>query len=112
SCCQGVNSTYTTVAGRSENLFGPYLNRNGESMSDNRHEVIIHGNERFAGTGHNAEIVVDDNANYWILYHAVDKAEPKGRKLMLDRLQWKDGWPYVQGNTPSEEAQSPVFKNK
>jgi arabinan endo-1,5-alpha-L-arabinosidase len=26
SCCAGVNSTYTTVVGRSENLFGPYLN--------------------------------------------------------------------------------------
>src|SRR5690554_5477400 len=57
SCCEGVNSTYTTVVGRSENLFGPYRNKAGQSMMDNHHEVLIHGNDRFVGTGHNSEIV-------------------------------------------------------
>jgi len=109
TCCEGINSTYTTVVGRSENLFGPYLNRKGESINDNRHEILIHGNERFAGTGHNSEIVTDKNGSTWMLYHAVDRTSPKGRKLMLDEIQWKDGWPYVEGNTPSSSWRVPVF---
>lgn len=93
SCCEGVNSTYTTVVGRSENLFGPYKNKSGQSMMDNHHEVLIHGNERFAGTGHNSEIVQDDAGNDWFFYHAVDKNNPQGRVLMLDEIQWQNSWP-------------------
>ncbi len=52
-------STYTTVVGRSESLFGPYMDKNGNSMLDNHHEVVIHPNASFAGTGHNAEIMTD-----------------------------------------------------
>lgn len=110
SCCEGVNSTYTTVVGRSENLFGPYFNKTGESMSDNRHEVLIQGNQRFVGTGHNAEIITDDQNDDWILYHAVDKVNPKGRVLMLDKIQWNDGWPSVEDSTPSiTEQEKPYF---
>ena len=109
TCCEGVKSTYTTVVGRSENLSGPYLDKTGQSMSDNRHEILIHGNERFAGTGHNSEIVTDNRGRDWILYHAVDKTNPRGRKLMLDELKWKDGWPYVEGSTPSQSWPAPSF---
>ncbi len=109
TCCEGVNSTYMTVVGRSENLFGPYLNRKGESMNDNRHEILIHGNEQFAGTGHNSEIITDKNGRTWMLYHAVDRKNPRGRKLMLDEIQWKDDWPYVEGGTPSTKWIKPQF---
>jgi arabinan endo-1,5-alpha-L-arabinosidase len=110
SCCEGVNSTYTTVVGRSENLFGPYKNKAGHSMMNNRHEVLISGNDRFAGTGHNSEIVEDDAGNNWIFYHAVDKNNPQGRVLILDEIQWQNGWPYVEGNAPSNMKEAPIFK--
>ncbi len=109
SCCEGIKSTYTTVFGRSENLFGPYLNKSGKSMSDNNHEILIRGNDRFAGTGHNSEIVSDIQGKTWILYHAVDKTNPKGRVLMLDEVQWKNGWPFVEGNTASLSWTRPSF---
>jgi arabinan endo-1,5-alpha-L-arabinosidase len=109
TCCEGVNSTYTTVVGRSENLFGPYLNKDGQSMSDNQHEILIRGNDRFVGTGHNSEIITDKAGKSWILYHAVDKTKPKGRVLMLDEVQWKDGWPFVKDNTSSMEWNKPSF---
>jgi len=109
SCCEGVRSTYTTVVGRSENLFGPYLNKKGESMSDNKHEILIHGNERFAGTGHNSEIITDKNGRTWIFYHAVDRTNPRGRKLMLSEIIWEDGWPSVAGSVPCETCSAPEF---
>lgn len=109
SCCEGLKSTYTTVVGRSDNLFGPYTDKQGQPMMENHHEILIHGNEAFVGTGHNSEIVADDRGNDWILYHAVSRANPTGRVLMLDRVRWKDGWPEVEGVTPSLEAEAPTF---
>lgn len=109
SCCEGLKSTYTTVVGRSDNLFGPYTDKQGQPMMENHHEVLIHGNEAFVGTGHNSEIVADDRGNDWILYHAVSRANPTGRVLMMDQVRWKDGWPEVEGATPSLEAEAPTF---
>jgi len=109
TCCEGINSTYTTVVGRSQNLSGPYLNKSGLSMNSNNHEILIHGNSRFVGTGHNSEIVTDKQNKTWILYHAIDKSNPKGRLLMLDEVQWKNGWPFVEGNAPSLSWTKPSF---
>jgi arabinan endo-1,5-alpha-L-arabinosidase len=109
SCCEGIKSTYKTVVGRSENLFGPYLNEEGKSMNDNQHEILIKGNTRFVGTGHNSEIVTDKNGKTWVLYHAVDINNPRGRVLMLDEVEWKDNWPFVQESTPSLSHIRPSF---
>lgn len=112
SCCEGLKSTYTTVVGRSKQLMGPYVDKKGNRMLDNHHEVLIHKNESFVGTGHNSEIVTDEAGNDWVLYHAVSVKNSEGRVLMLDRVSWKDGWPVVTGNAPSVSAEKPNFKTK
>lgn len=108
-CCEGVKSTYTTVVGRSRSLFGPYLDKQERSMSDNHHEILIHKNSAFVGTGHNSEIVTDKAGNDWMLYHAVSLKNPEGRVLMLDQVLWQDGWPYVKGDSPSLKEKVPSF---
>lgn len=112
SCCEGLNSTYTTVVGRSKHLLGPYLNKKGECMMDNHHEVLIHKNAHFVGTGHNSEIVTDEAGKDWILYHAVSVKHPDGRVLMLDKVSWKRKWPVVARKRPSISAKKPFFKTK
>ena len=109
SCCRGLESTYTTVVGRSDNLFGPYKDKQGRLMMNNNHEVLIGKNEKFVGTGHNSEIVTDNNGRDWILYHAVSVDNPSGRVLMLDEVQWKDNWPFVETSSPSLEYSFPSF---
>ena len=110
TCCEGLNSTYTTVVGRSENLFGPYLDKAGRSMMDNHHEILIQKNEEFVGTGHNSEIVSDDKRQDWMFYHAYWTPYPnKGRVLMLDKIQWINDWPSVANGSPSLEADKPAF---
>lgn len=109
SCCEGLKSTYTTVVGRSENLFGPYVDKKGQPMMENHHEILIRGNEAFVGTGHNSEILTDKAGNDWMLYHAVSKANPTGRVLMLDQVKWVNDWPEVTGSAPSLEAAAPIF---
>ena len=107
TCCEGLKSTYTTVVGRSKKLFGPYVDKSGKKMLDNHHEVLIHKNDAFVGTGHNSEIVTDKAGNDWMFYHAVSTKNPGGRVLMMDKVDWKDGWPSVTGNSPSIEAERP-----
>ncbi|MDR1881926.1 MAG: family 43 glycosylhydrolase [Prevotella sp.] len=110
SCCEGVNSTYRLVAGRSGSLFGPYVDKSGKDMMNNGYSVVIGPNSRFVGNGHCSEIVQDKNGNDWILYHGVDVENPKGRVLLLDQIKWdKDEWPYVDGGSPSLSANRPVF---
>lgn len=109
SCCEGLKSTYTTVVGRSESLMGPYWNKEGRSMLDNQHEILIKASNHFVGTGHNSEIVTDKKGQDWLFYHAVKVSDPEGRVLMLDRVQWKDGWPVVENGVPSDSCDKPVF---
>ncbi|MBO7068203.1 MAG: family 43 glycosylhydrolase [Bacteroidaceae bacterium] len=117
SCCEGANSTYKTVVGRSTSLMGEYEARsnNGtlwsKKMLKNAYDVLISRNNRFVGPGHNSEIITDDEGQDWILYHAYDMTQNESeRMLMLDRIVWEDGWPMIEGGTPSTSPQqAPVF---
>ena len=112
TCCNGLSSTYTTVVGRSEQLLGPYLDKQGRAMLENHHQVLIHKNARFVGTGHNSEIITDDAGEDWILYHAVFVENPKGRVLLLDNVKWEDDWPVIATQSPSLISKRPIFKQK
>lgn len=112
SCCEGKNSTYKTVVGRSSRLTGPYVNKQGGTMFDNNYTTIIRGNSIWAGPGHNSEIITDDNGDDWIMYHAYKAAdEDRGRVLMLDKITWDaQGWPSVNDGYPSSTPMpAPVF---
>lgn len=110
SCCEGVNSTYKMVVGRSPSLFGPYVDKEGKEMMENGYSIVINPNDRFVGNGHNSEIVQDVDGNDWILYHGVDVKNPKGRVLLMDQMKWDvNGWPFIEGGTPSKQASLPSF---
>lgn len=116
SCCEGGNSTYRTVVGRSTKLLGPYVNKQGGQMVSDNYTTIIKGNEgdegRWKGPGHNSEIITDDNGDDWLLYHSYDRNNNfNGRLMLLDKITWsKDGWPSVNDGYPSsDEMPAPVF---
>lgn len=113
TCCEGVNSTYTTVVGRSQSLAGPYVDKNGKQMLDNAYETLVRGGSQFVGTGHNSILQTDDAGNTWMLYHAFEVGDPYGgRKVLLDRVLWDEaGWPSLQQAVPSSKADKPVIIN-
>ena len=113
SCCEGVNSTYKLVVGRSDSLLGPYYDRSGKPMLENGYTIVINANERFKGNGHCSEIVQDKKNNDWIFYHGVDAENPQGRKLLLDKIEWsRDGWPVIGNGAPSLISVRPSFGKK
>jgi arabinan endo-1,5-alpha-L-arabinosidase len=104
-CCSDPPK-YVTLVARAKSPLGPFqrlADATGEPDS-----VILGDGPRFKGAGHNA-IVTDARGQDWIVYHARDEREPflpgskaVRRPLLLDRLDWRDGWPAVAGGRPSE----------
>ena len=114
SCCNGLNSTYQTVVGRSKSLFGPYVDKQGRKMLDNYHEILLSGDDAVKGPGHDSQILTDDKGQDWIYYHGVDVNEVKaGRKMYLDQVNWgKDGWPTIGNGYPAKQGKVPSIKLK
>ncbi|WP_207592326.1 family 43 glycosylhydrolase [Halomontanus rarus] len=117
SCCDGHASTYELEVGRAESFEGPYENRDGDDLRTidawNSGEPIVSASDRFAGPGHNSTIT-DGAGTDWLLYHAYDTTADEyecdsfpRRSLLLDRIEWEDGWPTIDDGTPSEEATVP-----
>lgn len=102
-CCQKDNSTYRVVVGRSKNLFGPYLDSDGNKMLDNGYDLVVSSNEKFVGPGHGSRIITDKDGKTWYIYHSYLRGKAdKGRLPMLDEIRWtKDGWPYIYKGSPS-----------
>jgi arabinan endo-1,5-alpha-L-arabinosidase len=94
-CCRGASSSYYVVVGRSRDVTGPYVGRDGKSKMDGYGTVVIRGNRRFRGPGHQA--VLRDGERDYLVYHAYD-AEHEGRStLRIALIEWTaDGWPTVQ----------------
>ena len=111
TCCEGDKSTYRIVVGRSRNLMGPYLDKHGRPLLNGHYEVVLHGNKHFVGPGHNAEIVTDDAGQDWLLYHSyVRHHSDEGRQLLLDPINWENGWPSISHHSPSVTHKVPQFK--
>lgn len=115
NCCDGIDSRYKVVVGRSENLLGPYVNREGKDMMSNSWTLVLEGDgETFFGPGHNSIIIPDDAGTDWMIYHSYVKENGAvgGRLGMLDRIVWSaDGWPTIKKYVPSKGDLLPVFNN-
>nr|WP_321408397.1 family 43 glycosylhydrolase [uncultured Carboxylicivirga sp.] len=110
TCCDGIYSTYKLVVGRSTSLLGPYVNKSGQEMKNNGYEIILSSNEKFVGNGHCSEIIQDDAEDEWILYHGIDVENPNGRVLLMDKIEWSDGWPVINDGSPSLTSEVPYFE--
>ena len=101
--------TYRIVVGKSQSVFGPYVDKNGNDMMSVHHELVLKGNSTFSSPGHCSRIITDDAGQDWILYHAYPN-DKDYRCLMLDRINWVDGWPVSPGQQPtSQSVDRPVF---
>ena len=112
TCCDGAKSTYRVIVGRSTSLFGPYLTPDGKSMlEDDAIHVVLHGNRRVVGPGHNAEIITDDAGTDWLFYHGfMRRGLHAGRVLWMDPIVWANGWPTIKDGVPSKGGARPVIR--
>lgn len=96
-CCRGLESTYKVVVGRSENIEGPYVDRDGRKMIYGAGTPVLTGNKNWPGVGHSATYTFDGQD--YIIYHGYDASDHGRPKLLIDTLQWDDaGWPVVKNS--------------
>lgn len=93
-CCRGIESTYKMIVGRAKSVKGPYLDDQGMDMARGGGKLLLQGDERWHGVGHNA--VVSIKGVEYILFHAYDGNDNGKPKLRLRTLSWdEDGWPEI-----------------
>lgn len=105
NCC-GPGANYTVAVARSTSPLGPF-----DKLTTN---PILRGNEKVLAPGHNA-IATDDAGTDWMVYHAMDAvANPLGdasrRNLSIDRIEWRNGWPIVDGPTTDPVVNGPIIR--
>jgi arabinan endo-1,5-alpha-L-arabinosidase len=114
SCCEGAKSTYRVKVGRSTSFKGPYVDQEGKPLLENGGTLLLEQNTAetgFVGPGHNGDIITDKAGQTWMLYHAFSKQNTQGRVMLLDKINWVDGWPVLDGKQPSLTPQkAPVFE--
>lgn len=94
-CCRGAKSTYNVVVGRSKDVTGPYIDKDGVSLMQSGGTIVAKGNEQFAGVGH-CSVYTFDGKDY-IFMHGYDKDHDYRSKLLVREVKWtKDGWPVVK----------------
>lgn len=114
NCCAGPTTGYTVFAGRSASPLGPFVDRDGISLVTSRVGgtiVVTPNGNTWVGTGHNA-VVTDLAGQDWFVYHAIDRRDPfldepfgiNERPMLLDRLDWIDGWPTVRAGRWASEG--------
>jgi arabinan endo-1,5-alpha-L-arabinosidase len=110
NCC-GDKAHYAVMVARSDHAEGPFQ-RLGE-VSENGSSVILEQKDFWRAPGHNS-IVTDQAGKDWIVYHAISPNRPwsdslakerHDRRIMLmDRIEYKNGWPSVAGGKPSHNV--------
>jgi arabinan endo-1,5-alpha-L-arabinosidase len=92
SCCQGANSTYNIRVGRSTEITGPYLDKNGVSMTHGGGSLLLGTLGDYIGPGHSS--IFTDQGLDWFGYHYYDGADNGASKYNLRRIYWdQNGWP-------------------
>ena len=109
TCCDGVNSTYNIVVGRSRKVTGPYIDNVGRDMFHGGGRMVIAAGDRRVGPGHFGRTVVDDGIEVMSCHFEAD-FEQGGRSVLgIVPLVWENDWPVagerIKGGTFEIESQ-------
>jgi arabinan endo-1,5-alpha-L-arabinosidase len=89
-CCKAAASTYNIRVGRSTNIQGPYLDRNGVAMTQGGGSVVMATHGAIRGPGHNT--VFTDTDGDVLVYHYYRQSDGEAQ-LGINLLRYDNGWP-------------------
>ncbi len=101
TCCDGANSTYNIVVGRSRNVTGPYIDNVGRNMLAGGGKMVINATERLIGPGHFGRTIIDEGVEIMSCHYEADLNQGGRSVLGLRPLLWKNDWP-VAGDVFAE----------
>lgn len=90
-CCDGVNSTYRTMYGRSTSPTGPFLDESGKSMSSGGGTQLVGTYGRYVGPGGGSPF--HDGRRDWFALHYYDRKRNGASHLQMREIVYgDDGW--------------------
>jgi arabinan endo-1,5-alpha-L-arabinosidase len=98
TCCDGPNSTYNIVVGRSKKITGPYLDNMGRGMLKGGGKMVVAAGDRLIGPGHFGRILVSDGVEKMSCHYEADLDQSGRSVLGIRPLLWKNGWPVAGDN--------------
>ncbi len=93
-CCRGEKSTYKVMVGRSQQIQGPYVDRDGVPMNLGGGSLVVEGDKEWNGAGHSATVTFD-GVDY-LVFHGYDAADGGRSKLRIEKISWINGWPVLR----------------
>ena len=93
TCCDGVNSTYNIVVGRSRNVTGPYLDNMGRDMIAGGGKMVIDGEDRQFGAGHFGRYIEDEGVEKMSFHWEADLDRSARSVLAIRPIVWVNDWP-------------------
>ena len=98
-CC-GAKANYAVMVARASDAFGPF---------EAHPRPILERNSHWRAPGHNC-VIADDAGADWMVYHAMRDGPP--RMMLLDRIEYRAGWPRIAGDQPSTGPQRAPFAGR
>lgn len=93
TCCDGPNSTYNIVVGRSRNVDGPYVDNIGRDMLHGGGRMVVAAGDRKYGPGHFGRTIVDKGVEVMSCHFEADLDRSGRSVLAVLPLLWRNGWP-------------------
>jgi len=98
TCCDGANSTYNIVVGRSRNVTGPYLDNMGRDMLKGGGKMVLAAGGRVIGPGHFGRVILEEGVEKMSCHYEADLDQAGRSVLGIRPLLWKNGWPVAGEN--------------
>jgi len=98
TCCDGANSTYNIVVGRSKKVTGPYLDNMGIDMLKGGGKFFVGAGGHVVGPGHFGLLDLGDGVQKFSCHYEADLDQGGRSVLGIRPLLWKDGWPVAGDN--------------
>jgi arabinan endo-1,5-alpha-L-arabinosidase len=96
------NEHYAVGVARSLSPLGPFLKQE---------DTVLRRDENWMGPGHGCVVRVPDvpGGTDYFVYHGYQRGRVGGRHprmLLMDRIQWENGWPRINDGSPSALPQA------
>ena len=98
TCCDGANSTYNIVCGRSRKVTGPYVDNVGRDMIHGGGKMVVDAEDRRFGAGHFGREIITDGIEKMSFHFEADLDMSGYSTLAIRPIIWKNDWPTVGEN--------------
>lgn len=93
TCCDGVNSTYNIVCGRSRSVNGPFIDNVGRTMIEGGGKMVANAEGRCVGAGHFGRYVEEEGVEKASFHWEADLDQSGRSTLAIRPLLWVNDWP-------------------